>query len=372
MFNRKFITYNSVKVFKQNLVNNFSILEKLSNQTIIPVIKSNAYGVGIMAVSQILSIIPTCEIVAVDGYFEALKICKTFKKKILVLGSIDNRNFSIIKDKFSYAVGDIDNLIALSKTGRGFNVHLEFDTGMNRNGFKIENAEDLNKILVVFKNNKKLKLEGVFTHLCFPINIQKSEIQISKFDELITHIQAFGYYPKYIHLGGTGAIGFKSKFSNAIRVGIGLTGVSGDNTLIHDSLNPQMALKPIFEVSSRVSHLVEVKAGESVGYDATYIAKNDTRLAIIPFGYYEGLDRRFSNSAVVKIGENYFNIAGLVCMNVTMIDIGTADVKVGDEVIIFSANKDDLNSISKLSSKFDISPYLLCSQVNENIRRVIE
>jgi alanine racemase len=371
MFNRKFITYNSVKIFKQNLINNFSILEKLSNQTIIPVIKSNAYGVGIMEVSQILSIIPTCEIVAVDGYFEALKICKTFKKKILVLGSIDNRNFSFIKDKFSYAVGDIDNLLALSKTGRGFNVHLEFDTGMNRNGFKIENEEQLNKILVVFKTNKKLILEGVFTHLYFPNDLLKSESQILKFDEIIKKIQDLGFSPKYVHLGGSGAIGLKSKYTNSIRSGIGLTGVSDDNTLLHDSLNPQMALKPIFEVSSRVSHTVDVKAGESVGYDATYIAKNDTRLTIIPFGYYEGLDRRFSNSGIVKIGENHFNIAGLVCMNVTMIDIGTSDVKVGDEVIIFSANKDDLNSISKLSSKFDISPYLLCSQVNENIRRVI-
>src|SRR6185312_14341095 len=175
----------------------------------------------------------------------------------------------------------------------------------------------------------------------------------------------------YFHIAqSAGSTKVVSEYANALRIGIALYGV---NPLERKdpSYHRIEALSPVLALTSTISKIQHVEAGATVSYGRTYTASRPTRLGILPLGYYEGLPRALSNVGVVQFKQGYLKIAGRVCMNHTMIDLGRLRARVGDVVTIISRDKKSRLTVDGICRKHGLFNYGLLVGLNENIRRRI-
>jgi len=370
--NNKFVTLNCVEISKSALLYNFSFFQKINpNSGIIPVLKSNAYGHGIVQCAEILNG-ADCDFLAVDGYYEAVKISDITNHKILVLGYIRPENYKLLDcKKCSYVVQDIESLEAFGNLNKNVNIHIELNTGMNRLGL---GANELIEYLHVLKKYPKLKLEGVMTHLADADNdndILFTEKQVKRFDAQIEKIKSLGFSPKYIHIAQTaGCLIANSKYANAVRIGIGLYGINPLSKANGKSRTLD-ELKPVLELKSTIIKSIELKVGDKVSYNGIFTAEKPMRIGVLPIGYYEGVPRELSNRGFVTVGEDKFQVIGRVCMNHTMIDLSDSKFQVGDEVTVISNKSGQINSIARICDEVKLFNYQLMSNITENIRRII-
>ena len=371
-FEKEFAVYNNILISRSAILNNFDLLTKLSpGGFVIPVLKSNAYGHGLEQITEILKD-RTLPYIAVDGYFEALKIQEISKQPVLVMGAIKSVNYANINPKnCAFVVHDIESLDAIGATNRPFTVHIEIETGMGRHGVRIDELTDfLNQI----KKYKKILVEGIMSHLADADNPNSTEhvmLQTKRFDNAVEMVLGSGLKPKYIHIAqSAGSTKVVSKYANTLRTGLALYGISPVES--NDSAaNKLQSLIPALKLASTITKILEIDSGESVGYGCTFVADQKSRIGVLPLGYYEGIPRVLSNVGKVKFNDTYLSIAGRVCMNHTMIDITNSDAKSGDEVTIISNYSKDELSLANICSDNGLFSYGLLVNLNQNIRRTI-
>ena len=368
--NPKFKTFNLIEVSEKRLKNNLEFFQKITDAEIIPVLKSNAYGCGIREIAKILEKLKV-KIIAVNSYVEARQIYQIFSRKILVLGVVDRENVGLLKGKrISYVIQSSEDLRTFGKLRRKINVHMELNTGMNRLGLKSDEVSEYLKTLTSFRN---LHLEGIMTHLASADDSQNSSVesQVCEFDEIVEKVLATGFSPKYFHIANTAGVDrTKSKFANAARVGIGIYGINPikDNDERFQRLEN---LQPILELKSTITKVINLEAGEKVGYGGSFIAPNKMKIGVLPLGYYEGIPRILSNCGIVMADEMKLPIVGRICMNHMMIDISKTSLQEGDKITVISQNPKMQNSIRGMSCKSEILEYEILAKLNENVRRKI-
>ena len=141
-----------------------------------------------------------------------------------------------------------------------------------------------------------------------------------------------------------------------VRLGIGLYGVSNDDNL-----------QQISTLKSVISQVRIIKKGSKVGYDASFLAKEDMKIGVVPFGYADGLNRKLSiNNGVIIVQNIACPIIGKISMDSCMIDLKGTTAKIGDEVVIFG----DKNTISSIANKLSTIPYEIFSSLNRRIKRI--
>ena len=156
-FERQFATHNSIEVSRSALIQNAQLFEKLSQKAVIPVLKGNAYGHGTELVATALKG-ESFPYVAVDGYFEALRIREVSKQPVLVMGAILPDNYARMKyDRFAFVAQDEAAIHAMGKTGKHIRVHLECNSGMNRYG---ASPKDMASLATIIGGVSQLELEG--------------------------------------------------------------------------------------------------------------------------------------------------------------------------------------------------------------------
>lgn len=369
-FEKEFVTHNLIEVSKMALLHNLAVFSALSNKQIIPVLKGNAYGHGIEQVVQALksSDLPY---IAVDGYFEALRVREISNQPVLIMGAIMPDNFARMHyADFAFVVQDADTIDALAKTGKRIKVHVECNTGMNRYGAQPEQMIDLAKLILQYKN---LELEGVMSHLADspgndPATVTKA---VEIFDTCVESVRGTGANPSLIHIAqSAGSLKAHSKYANTIRLGIGLYGI---NPFAVDHIlykNLRQELQPALKLISTITKITKLEKGDQVGYGYTFTASKQMNIGVLPLGYYEGVDRTaLSNRGAVKIGAQFTPIVGRVCMNHTMISLDTVSARVGDTVIVYSANRQDKNSIDNIANDNDLFNYNLLTALSPDVRR---
>ncbi|MCL2280672.1 alanine racemase [Candidatus Saccharibacteria bacterium] len=365
------ITPNLITISRERLLANLDIFNEQTKQLIIPVLKSNAYGHGIVEVAKILDNSPY-HFVAVDNYHEAAQIIKNSKRiRVLVMGVILPNNYQLFNTRrISFVVQNLENLKSFAALRRRINIHLEINSGMNRLGLRID---ELSKYLEYLVKCPRLNLEGVMTHLADADNISNTftNEQIAKFDQMVEQIYGYGFNPKVVHVAQTaGSVKAKSRFANAVRIGIGTYGI---NPL--KETDPEFTklekLQPILELTSTIVSVIDLQPGDSVGYNRTYQAKKATRVAILPLGYYEALPRVLSNQVTLTSGNWRLPVVGRICMNYTVVDITDTNLNIGDQVTVISRNITDPNSVANLEKLHGIFPYELLCKISPTIRRQI-
>ncbi len=367
---REFVVHNRIEISKSALRHNLALFKHLSSQQVIPVLKGNAYGHGVQQVATALKgqDIPY---IAVDGYFEALRVREVTRQSVLVMGAILPKNFKRMKyDNFAFVVGDEATIHALGKTGKKINVHLECNTGMNRYGAKPDELEALTKLILRYKN---LYLEGVMSHLADSDGENPKTVQqaVERFDECVRRIRKAGGNPAYLHVAqSAGSLKALSKYANTIRLGVGLYGIN-PFPVTHELHKVLEGLRPAMQLISTITKVIELKKGDKVGYNYTYTAPRKMKIGVIPMGYFEGVNRDLSSKGVVKIGGKFAPIVGRVNMNHTMFSLEGIDAAQGDEVVVYSDNLTDPNAIDQIAKTHNLFSYNLLTSLSQDVRHIL-
>ena len=367
----KFVYYNpSVKVFisKANLLSNLKEYQKKYPKLLFaPVLKSNAYGHGLVPVAEILDKEKIAFLV-LDSLHEAMILRNNgIKSDILIIGytQLDNILKSNLS-KISFTVTSLEQLEEIAAAvSMKTKIHLKIDTGMHRQGIL---PEQINKSIEILKTNNLLVLEGICSHFADADNPSDnfSKSQIELWEKSVQIFQENFKTLKYFHIANTaGTFYSKQTYGNIARLGIGLYG-------INSSFSKELKLKPVLQMQSIISSIKRLKAGEQIGYNCTYRLERDSIIATVPAGYFEGIDRRLSNCGYLKVNETFCPIIGKVSMNITSIDITSVPgAKLGDKVIIISDNNDDKNSVENIAKIAQTIVYEILIHIPQALRRII-
>lgn len=363
-------TLNVVKIDAAKLLANFRYLSNLQPRAaMFPVLKSNAYGHGLKEVCLILNKVNPA-LVAIDSFPEAQIAYRYFKGKILILGEMSQRAYSYCQlNRTEFVVYNEETLKYLSRYGKRARLHLFVNSGMNREGIKDLPAFILKNIAYL----NKVEIVGLCSHLASADQETRlNQAQLDNFRFALKNLKAAGFNPHWVHLGNSAAIfTINDDLLTAYRPGLAFYGYSPFSI----EEKREVALEAALEVFSQIISLQELKSAESVSYNETYLASQETKIGVIPFGYFEGLDRRLSNRAelLVQSKNDYFwaKIAGRVCMNLTCLDLGQHRSEIGDLVKIVSAKREDRNSLTSLAGLANTIPYEFLVKLQANIHREI-
>ncbi|NCU42981.1 alanine racemase [Candidatus Falkowbacteria bacterium] len=366
-FKLNYETLNRLEIKKAAILANYEALKKQQSEAaIFPVLKSNAYGHGLKELAQILNE-SDAPMVAVDSFPEAQIVKKYFKRDILILSRMPRKVYSYASSKrYQFCIADEEVLNVLP---RGAKIHLFLNTGMNREGIK-----DLPGFL---KKNKtklaQLKILGLCSHLASAdIICPENEAQLEKFLEALKILERAGQRPRWVHLGNSaGIFTLKNYKLSAFRSGLALYGY---NPLSQDHPKFKEAaaiLKPALELYSRVVAQQKVYPGEKVSYSGSYLVTAEENIAVIPFGYYEGLPRRLSGQAIFYCDKERLLVAGKICMNSSCLVTGVKSLPLGTEVQLISANSLQSNSLINLAAQAEMIEYEFLTGLKANIRRII-
>lgn len=370
-FTREFVVHNTIEVSRSALLHNLDLFTRLSDKPVIPILKGDAYGHGIGLVAKALQG-RKLTYIAVDGYFEALRIREVSKQPVLVMGAILPENFARMRyDNFAFVVQDTATIDALGKTGKHIKVHLECNTGMNRYGADANDVAALAKQILRYKN---LELEGVMSHLADSDGDDPATVDtaVAQFDACVELVRATGAHPTILHVAqSAGSLKARSRYANTARLGLGLYGINpfpASHTL-YGKL--QSDLRPALKLTSTITKIARLQKGDKVSYNYTFTAPKAMTIGVLPLGYYEGINRALSNTGSVQVGTAYAPIAGRVCMNHTMISLDGIDAKVGDKVVVYSNDPNDQNSIDGIAQAHGLFNYHLLTSLSRDVRRVL-
>ncbi len=365
----RYETLNRVEIKADSIIANYNYLKSLQPEAeIFPVLKSNAYGHGLKEMCRILDK-AGARFVAVDSFPEAQIAYRHFRGKVLILGEMPLRAYSYCKlRRTEFVVYNDTTLKYLSRFGRRAKIHLFVNSGMNREGIK-----DLDSFLERNRHFlEKIEVSGLCSHLAAAEEESVlNDSQLESFSLSLDKLRSAGFFPRWVHLGNSAAaFRLKSRLFTAYRPGLALYGYDP----IQREARPQ-PLQPALEVFSRVVSVQDLVAGEAVSYNGTYRAERATRLAVIPFGYFEGLNRHLSNRASFRIlsgnRQVWAKVAGRVCMNLTCLDVGQHPVFPGDQVQVISSEPGAPNSIEELAALSGTISYEFLVKLQPGIRRDI-
>jgi alanine racemase len=252
-------------------------------------------------------------------------------------------------------------------------IHLKVDTGMGRLGVA---PEDLPQICSALHSSSHLVLEGLSTHLASSEVLDEPSVaaQLKSFAEVRNFLRSQGFNPLLIHAANTGAvISRPESWNTMVRPGIALYGyylpferagreVSGSGL--------RLAVKPALTWKTRILSLRDMRANQALGYGGIYVTKAPARIAVLPVGYADGLNRRLSSQGRVIVGENYAPIVGRISMDLTLADVtGLPGVSVGDEVVLLGATDGLSVDAREHASLAQTVPYEILCGISKRVPR---
>ena len=346
---------------RQNLKENIEyIRNKIGNRKIIAMVKANAYGTGDTLVAQELQNIGV-DAFGVANIEEAKRIRQAGIKGMILVTCVvytDELKEAIAND-ISMSISDIEELKYIdeeaARQSKVAKLHIKVDTGMTRLGFTPENVLAAIKEIEKYEN---IELEGIYTHLsCADSDEEYTLDQIRIFRETVEDAKSMVDF-KYIHIlnsDGTEMYTDEPQIDTHVRVGISMYGYSKN-------------MQPITKLTAPVIHINNIDKYTKVGYSGTYIAKPNTKIAVVKIGYADGLSRCLSNNLSVVVNGVECAQVGNICMDMMMKDVTDAPVSIGDEVVIWNYTN-DLKDIAKLSHKI---VYEVISNLGDRIERIVE
>ncbi|MBR5536529.1 MAG: alanine racemase [Clostridia bacterium] len=308
---------------------------------VIPVLKANAYGIGLIPMADFLVNTMNVDVMAVAQTSEGVQLRQGgFRNAdIMLLGPApEHAVIYAVENDLLLPVFNEQNARwaseAARKLGKTARVQLKIDTGMNRIG--VAQGQPLEDFLKVLKTLPALQVEGVFTHFVNATYTDdpQTPVAYAKFEQAVYQIREAGLDPRYIHCCNTGATSwFKGdRISTHVRPGSLYMG--------YDSMDDGTNWLEVEEgISWRafVTNIHTVKAGESCGYCNHHVCEKDTVVATVDIGYADGLYRPMAQGGTGGVClVNDSRCAYLATsMDQTMVDVTGVDVKVGDQVTVF-------------------------------------
>ena len=333
---------------------------------LVAMVKASSYGAGDREIAQMLCK-QGVDYLAVAFADEGVELRESGVTMPIVVLNADDQSFDTMVawhlEPEIYSFESLDSFAAAARAESGYPVHLKFDTGMHRLGFAEADIPKLLERLELYSDT--IRVASIFTHLSVADDPQQDDFtrgQIALFDRVSSAVTDALNYKVLRHAAASAAIvRFPEAHFDMCRLGLGMYGYGFEH---NDNLEPVSTLR------TRIVQIRELEAGETVGYGRAGVLERKSRIATIPVGYADGLDRHLGCGrwSMVVAGKNAPTV-GRICMDSCMIDItDIADVKTGDEVTIFSAAAG--NSAEDMARLLDTIPYEVLTSVSKRVKRI--
>jgi alanine racemase len=350
---------------------------------ILSIVKGNGYGHGGPEVAKALEKAGS-DWFGVTCTDEGIAVRRNgVRKPILVLTSfVPGEESRLVEHDLTAVIHRCEQLELLNRAAsrRGKKpvpFHLKIDTGMNRLGIASSDVECFARQLGKCKH---LQLTGIFSHFASSevftdtaVGQQTSE-QEERFYAALERLRALGIDPGVVHLANSAAIVTRPEtWADMVRPGVILYGYHPgyDPAEKREEAEKRLALKPVMSLRSRVISLRSVPAGAGVGYNATFVAKRPTRIAVLAAGYGDGIHRSLGNRGSVLLRGKLVPIVGIISMDVTMIDVTDVEgVEIGDVATVYGTDGKEILPANRVArSVGTVTSDLLCA-VSQRVPRL--
>lgn len=366
-----------VEVNKQAIEYNLKQFKKMigRNNLLMPVVKSNAYGHGIIEIAKICDHSKQANRICVVNLDEALTLINAgIKKPIMILSFYELNSKKIqtaVKNNIIFPVYLETQLSFLNKIAlsvkKKVKIHIKIDTGTTRIGLLQNEAINFVKKAKAFKG---LEVEGIWSHLASSEdNNEYTKQQLNTFNQTILELEKTDIHIPVKHLACSAASIFHKKAHfNAVRLGLSLYGLYPSA-----KANKVIKLEPALTWKTKIIQIKNVERGTMIGYGCAYKTKIASKIAILPIGYWDGLDRKLSNVGDVIVSGIKCPIRGRICMNLTMVDVSKVkNIKIGDCAIIIGEQGKAKITADDLAKQVGTINYEIVDRINPLLPRIIK
>ncbi|MDZ7798376.1 MAG: alanine racemase [Patescibacteria group bacterium] len=351
---------------------------KAKNSQIAPVLKSNAYGHGLIECANLLKNEPIWGFCTVNLSESLILRHFGFSGRLLVLSFVDEDlslgikkdiTFSVYSQKFARKLNSLAR-----KLNKKVKIHLKVETGTGRLGLW---PEDFYNIVKKISKMKNLSIEGVFTHLADSENANWNftNKQIKRFNQILEKLKKENINIPLKHMAcSAAAIGHSKIHYNLIRLGLSLYGLYPSEAVkkrVKDKYN-NFSLKPVLSWYTKIIQIKKLPAGHNIGYGCSYKTKTKKKIAVLPVGYWDGYDRHLSNKNFVLIKGQRCSVLGRICMNMHMVDITPIkNIRVGERVTLIGCDGSEKITVEEMAEKIGTINYEIPTRINPLIPRII-
>ncbi|MDR1238200.1 MAG: alanine racemase [Propionibacteriaceae bacterium] len=351
-----------------------AIRARVGGRKVLAPIKANAYGHGAVAVAQMIEATTVAECLGVATVSEGLELRAAGITMPIMKLSVA-RGEEVVQAVSAGITLPVIDAISVKETeqaaaavGQSVNVQLKVDTGMGRIGC---HPADAPKLAELVAGSQLLRLSGIFSHMPVsdtPSQDEFSQAQIALFARTCVQTEAVAG-PLLKHLANSGAVlAHPSSWFDMVRPGIAIYGAYPD-----PDCPKTVPLRPALEWKTQVSFVKRVSAGDTVSYGRTWTAVQDSWIATIPVGYGDGYSRLASNRGRVLIGGRSYPIAGRICMDQFMVDLGPhTDVVIGDQVTLIGRDQDEEITTAEIAQWMGSIPYEVTCLITARVQRAWE
>ena len=359
-----------VEVNLKILIENFNRVNMHVGCKIMPILKANAYGHGLIRVAQLYEELKA-DYLGVAVVEEGILLREMgIKMPILVLGGVWGNQIPLfLKHNLTITASSIDKLKQIDETSAQMKtkaiVHLKIDTGMERIGVHYYNAE---KFLDAAHACKNIIVEGIYSHFANSESndLTHTKLQLERFNEVLEYYNKHSIKPPLRHISNSGAIlQLQEANFDMVRPGIMLFGVYPS-----DQLKKTVTVKPALTWKSLVVYFKVIKAGNAVGYGLTYKPDHNIRAVTIPVGYGDGYFRSLSNKAEVIINRKKYPVIGNVSMDQIVVNIENDSAYNSDEVILLGTDGKNSITAEDLAEWAGTIPYEILTNINTRVPRI--
>jgi len=384
-----------VEICTRNLEANYRFLTTLagSDVELLAVVKADAYGhsLSLCAPAVVRAGARWLGVTSVEEGIEARRLCPD-ARILIISGAFPGEAADVIRHKLTPVVWDVwhfeETEAAARASGiRALSVHLEIDTGMSRQGVI---PESLDPILARFHRDSPLRLEGVMTHLFAADEADEcvTNNQLARMDSALARIQSAGIHAGILNVGNSAvilagetekiaALGARYDMKVLLRPGLALYGIVSEFDPPFDSIEPislaqaSRSLCPVLSWKSRIASVRSVPTGTVVGYNGTFVASEPMRLALIPAGYADGLDRHLGNHFSVLVHGQRAPLVGRISMDQSVIDVTEIpDVVPGDEVVLLGQQGNETITAIDHANATGTIPWEVFTRIGGRVPRI--
>ena len=364
-----------------SLRQNFRTLQKLvgDDVTICSVVKADAYGHGAVECSLALEA-EGGQWFGVTSLDEAIPLRDAgLRGRILLMtGFWRGEEEEIVGLNLTPTVWESWQIEALEKAAAKLGiakhpVHLKTDTGMGRLGVHLK---DLSRACALLASSPHLHLEGFSTHLASSeiLDAPSSQAQLKQFEEARGVVERAGLKPSFVHAANTSAvISRRESWNSMVRPGLALYGYYLPFQRAGREVTGgawRLDVKPVLTWKTRILSVRDAGAHEALGYGGTYVTQSPARIAVLPVGYADGLNRALSAGGRVIVRDHYAPIVGRISMDLTLVDVtGIAGAHVGDEVILLGATNGLIVSAREHAELANTIPYEILCAISKRVPR---
>ncbi len=354
-----------------NLKSNVNALQGLLPKDVLfcPMVKANAYGHGVISVSQALEEMGVKDL-GVVTVEEGVELRESgVSTQILTFCSLDRDSIKdIVQHKLTPVIGQNEDLkLIMDTVSLEIDIHVKLNTGMNRQGIDVEEVETTKLLLSRAKN---VRVRAIATHL---INGEDAGLEegITEKQLSLFHSLRDNYFSDVpFHYLNSSATLLISQRGAGSRPGIAMYGVYPPT---HKKID--VDLKPVMSCHSKLVRIRKIKSGESVSYGPTWRAERDSVVGLIPMGYADGLPRVLSNKLSVIFRDKIVPAIGTICMDYFLVDLTDACdpfPTLGEEVILFGESKDKSIGVHEIAKLAGTIPYEILTKIGSRIPRVVK